>query len=76
MRNLKMELIEKFGMTGDGKLTKKIPVKEFEDWGGFLLNKRKANEYGTEDAKIYIEDEEEFKITLEIDSELITHCYY
>ena len=87
MRNLKVELVERFGMDGDGVLAttnwtgrnnSKITVEEFEAWSGAKLNNRKSNEYGTEDCNVTLIDEkcDDFKITVEIKDEVITHCYY
>lgn len=88
MRNLKMELVNRFGMDGAGELAEtkwlgrdnnsKVTVEEFEAWSGAKLTNRKANEYGTEDCKVNLIDEkdEDFEMTVEIKDEVITHCYY
>lgn len=87
MRNLKMELVERFGMDGAGKLSEtnwlgrdnsKVTVEEFEAWSGAKLNKRTSNGYNTEDCKITLIDEkdDDFEMTVEIKDEVITHCYY
>ena len=87
MRNLKSELVERFGMDGDGKLAptnflgrnnSKVTVEEFEAWSGAKLNNRTSNEYGSEDCKITLIDEKDdnFEMTVEIKDEIITHCYY
>ena len=87
MRNLKMELVERFGMDGAGKLAEtswlgrdnsKVTVEEFEIWSGAKLDKRTSNEYDTEDCKITLIDEnnDDLEITLEIKDEEITHSYY
>ena len=77
MRNLKMELVERFGMDGNGKIDTEVSVEEFEAWFGVKLDKRISNEYDTEDCRITIdENDDDFKITIEIKDEIITHCYY
>ena len=87
MKNLKMELIERFGMDGAGKLAEtnwlgrdnsKVTVEDFEAWSGAKLDKRTSNEYGAEDCKITLinENDDDFEITLEIKDEEITHSYY
>ena len=87
MRNLKVELVERFGMDGNGILAKtnwlgrdnsKVTVEEFEAWSGAKLNKRTSNEYGSEDCKITLIDEkdDDFEMTVEIKDEIITHSYY
>ena len=87
MRNLKMELVERFGMDGAGKLAEtdwlgrdnsNVTVEEFEIWSGAKLDKKTSNEYDTEDCKITLinENGDDFEITLEIKDEEITHSYY
>ena len=87
MKKLTTELKERFGITGNGKLTKvdwsgregtDITVSEFEAWSGATCNKRQSNEEGTEDCKLTLIDEknEDFTLTLEIKNEVITHSYY
>ena len=87
MRNLKAELVERFGMDGDGFLAKtewlgrdnsRVTVEEFEAWSGAKLTNRRANEYGSEDCDITLIDEkdEDFEMTVEIKDETITHSYY
>lgn len=87
MKNLKVELVKRFGMDGAGKLVEtnllsrdnsKVIVEEFEAWSGAKLDKRTSNEYNTEDCKITLIDEkdDDFEMTVEIKDEVITHCYY
>ena len=87
MRNLKVELVERFGMDGAGKLAEtnwlgrdnsKVTVAEFEAWSGAKLTNRTSNEYGTEDCTITLIDEkcDDLEMTLEIKDEIITHSYF
>ena len=87
MKSLKKELVERFGMDGDGVLAKtnwlgrdnsQVTVEEFEAWSGAKLTHRKSNEYDSEDCKITLIDEkdDDFEMTVEIKNEVITHCYY
>lgn len=85
--SLKMELLKRFGIDGNGELadsdlfcrnTKAVTVKEFEIWSGANLDNRVVNEYGSEDCKITLIDEncEDFEMNLEINNEIITHSYF
>ena len=82
MNGLKKELVERFGMDGNGILVKigrdnSVTVEEFELWSGAKLDKRTANEYDSEDCTITLIDEncDDLEITVEIKDEIITHCY-
>ena len=78
---IKEKLIQ-MGLDGNGKNVKgSISKTKFENATGVCLTSDmfNANEYGTQDAKIWITEEngEEFSITIEINEEgEITHSYY
>ena len=62
-------------------MNRECSKSEFENLTGVSLSNDmfSENEFGTQDAKVWIteEDGEEFKITIEINEEdFITHCYY
>ena len=81
MNGLKKELTKKFGMDGNGLMEKSVSVKEFEIWSGATLDRRSSNEYDSEDCTITLisapdDGSDELEITLEIENEVITHCYY
>ena len=80
---LTKQLVEKFGIDGNGKLGlgrkgTKITVEEFEAWSGVKLTRGQENEYGGEDSYITLidEDGEDFNLTLEVQDSIITHSYY
>ena len=77
---IKEKLINR-GFEGNGKLDRECSKSEFEFLTGVSISNDmfSENEFGTQDAKVWIteEDGEEFKITVEINEEdFITHCYY
>lgn len=77
MRRLQDELIERFGMDGNGKMDMDIDVKAFEDWSGAKLDRRSSNEFGTEDCHVVLIDRgSDFDLTLEIKDDKITHSMY
>lgn len=90
------KILEKFGMDGNGKITKteynkrdieidgkkeSVAVVSYRKFiqecnkNNMIVEEisRQANEYGSEDIKIEIND---FKITIEVNKKEITHCYY
>ena len=88
-KGLTVELCERFGMDGNGKLAKvewsgrngnEITVKEFEAWSGVKLESfpSQSTEFSSTDYKITLIDEqdEDFDLTLEVKNGVITHSYY
>ena len=77
---IKEKLINR-GFEGDGKLERGCSQSEFENLTGVALESSsfESNEYGTQDVRAYIVDEEgeEFYLDLEIGEDgFITHCYH
>ena len=77
---IKEKLINR-GFEGNGKLDRECSKSEFETLTGVSLSNDmfSENEFGTQDAKVWIteEDGEEFYLDLEIGEDgFITHCYY
>ena len=77
---IKEKLINR-GLDGNGILKRELSQSQFEIITGVSLSSDMftSNEFGTQDANIYIieEDGEEFQIKVEINEEdFITHSYY
>ena len=75
---LTKQLVERFGIDGNGKLAEVITVEEFERLSGVKLQNGQENEYGGEDFYVTLADEdgEDFNLTLEVQNDIITHSYY
>ena len=77
---IKQKLIAR-GFNKNGKLERECSQSEFETITGVALESSsfESNEYGTQDVRVYIVDEEgeEFYLDLEIGEDgFITHCYH
>lgn len=86
-KKLKQELLERFGIDGNGELKKvewlgrdanEITVEEFENWSGAELSDGQCTEYDSEDFRVVLidEDGEDFELTLEVKNGIITHSYF
>ena len=74
MKKLTIEMLEEFGMDGNGILKTAVTVEDFEKWSCIKLENGQENEYGQVDYKLTLIDGD--FITLEVQDNVITHSYY